>query len=130
MGVKINWDALGISAALACAIHCAVLPLFLSSLPLLGFEIIHNPVFEYFMISLAFVIGLTAFYHGIKKHHHRYLPVLIFIGGFILLIAKQFAGRYHDYVLIPAVLAIMLAHWLNYRYCRRANHCHTADCNH
>ncbi|HAL95914.1 MAG TPA: MerC domain-containing protein, partial [Chitinophagaceae bacterium] len=33
MRFRINWDALGISASIACAIHCALLPLFLSSLP-------------------------------------------------------------------------------------------------
>ena len=33
MRLKINWDALGIATSLACAIHCAVLPLLLTSLP-------------------------------------------------------------------------------------------------
>ena len=42
MKLKINWDALGIGASLACAIHCALLPLFLSSLPLFGTNIINN----------------------------------------------------------------------------------------
>jgi hypothetical protein len=130
MRLKINWDALGISAALACAIHCAILPLFLSSLPFLGIEIIENPVFEYVMIGMAFVLGITAFRHGFRKHHHRYLPGLIFAGGFLMLVLKQFAGKYHNYVLIPAVFAIISAHWLNYRYCRKANHCHTEDCDH
>ena len=39
---KINWDALGIGASLACAIHCALLPLFFSTLPLFGINIIHH----------------------------------------------------------------------------------------
>jgi hypothetical protein len=42
MSKKINWDALGIATSLACAIHCALLPLFLSSLPLFGVNIIEN----------------------------------------------------------------------------------------
>jgi len=33
MNWKVNWDALGVGASLACAIHCAVLPLILTSLP-------------------------------------------------------------------------------------------------
>ena len=40
MKFKINWDAFGIAASVACAIHCAVLPLILSSLPLFGINII------------------------------------------------------------------------------------------
>ena len=57
MKLKINWDALGISASLACAIHCALLPLFMTSLPLFGVNIIHNPLFEALMILLALAIG-------------------------------------------------------------------------
>jgi len=57
MNFKINWDALGISASLACAIHCALLPLFLTSLPLFGINIIHNYWFEASMILLAMAIG-------------------------------------------------------------------------
>jgi MerC mercury resistance protein len=130
MGLKINWDMLGIGTALACAIHCAVLPLFLGSLPFLGIEIIHNELFEYGMILLAFFIGATALHHGWKRHHHQALPLLIFSLGFVLLLGKQFAGAHSIYLLIPAVLAIIYAHWLNYRYCRKANHCHESDCTH
>src|SRR5690606_40050229 len=36
MGRKLNLDIVGIGASLACAIHCAILPLFLNSLPLFG----------------------------------------------------------------------------------------------
>ena len=43
---KINYDALGIATSLACAIHCAILPLVLTSLPVLGVNIIHNIPFE------------------------------------------------------------------------------------
>jgi tetrahydromethanopterin S-methyltransferase subunit C len=130
MGIKVNWDALGIGTALACAIHCAVLPIFLTSLPFLGIEVIHSALFEYGMIALAFVIGATSLWHGFNRHHHRLAPLLIFSGGFLCLLLKQFAGQYSIYLLIPAVIAIITAHWLNYRYCRKANHCHTADCTH
>jgi hypothetical protein len=65
--MKINWDALGITASLACAIHCALLPLFLSTLPLFGINIINNVPFEIFMILLALAIGSYSLYHGWKK---------------------------------------------------------------
>ena len=42
MNHKINWDGLGVTTSLICAIHCAVLPLLFTSLPLLGGDIIHN----------------------------------------------------------------------------------------
>ena len=86
---KINADTLGISASLACAIHCAVLPLFFSSLPVFGLEILHNKIFEYSMIGLAAVIGCYSLYHGFKKHHHKKLPLFVFITGLIFLVLKE-----------------------------------------
>ena len=130
MGSKINWDALGITTSLACAIHCAVLPFILTSLPLFGIEIIHNVSFEYFMIFLAMGIGAVALHHGYRKHHHRLLPLYIFLAGIALLFAKQYWHDYQLWLLVPAVAAIVIAHYLNYYYCKKANHCHVGDCDH
>jgi len=129
-GFKINWDALGITASLACAIHCALLPLFLTSLPLFGVNIIHNQVFEYGMIVLSFFIGAFSLYHGYKKHHHSFKPLFIFSFGMILLLAKQYWHQHEVMLLIPAVVCIVLGHLINYRACQIHNHAHTEDCNH
>lgn len=127
---KINWDALGISASLACAIHCALLPLLFSSLPILGFELINNLAFENLMIFAAFCIGSYSLYHGWKKHHHKIAPLLVFMVGIACLVAKQVWHEYQFQLLIPAVISIVFAHWLNYRFCKKANHCHANDCDH
>lgn len=128
--LKINWDALGVSASLACAIHCALLPLFLTSLPLFGINIIDNLQFELFMIALAFGIGAFSLYHGWKKHHHNKWPLIIFSTGMLCLFAKEIWHAYHLLLLIPAVLLIVGAHFYNFRLCRAAKHCHSSDCNH
>lgn len=128
--LRINYDALGITTSLACAIHCAVLPLVLTSLPVFGINIINNYFFEYGMILLAFVVGLFALYHGYKKHHHRFLPVLLFSTGMSFLLLKEFFHAYHLWLLVPAIVFIISAHYVNYRLCRKANHCHSGDCDH
>ncbi|MBA2501136.1 MAG: MerC domain-containing protein [Chitinophagaceae bacterium] len=130
MRTKLNWDSIGITATLACAIHCAVLPLFLTSLPLFGINIVNNLGFEMFMIGLAYIIGGYSLYHGVLKHHHKWLPLLIFSVGAVLLILKQVFHNYEYYYLLPAVLMIVSAHLLNYKFCREAKHCHASDCNH
>jgi len=130
MKQQVNWDALGVATSIACAIHCAVLPLVLTSLPLFGINIIHNNFFEAGMITLAFGIGFYSLYHGYKRHHHNISPLLIFSIGFIFLVLKEFFILYEVWLLIPAVLFIISAHFLNYYFCRRANHCHSTDCNH
>ena len=130
MKLQVNWDALGVATSLVCAIHCAVLPLVLTTLPLFGINILHNSYFEAGMIALAFVIGSFALYHGYKRHHHRVLTLLIFSTGFIFLVLKQIIPDYEILLLIPAAAFILAAHFFNYRFCRKANHCHSTDCNH
>ena len=112
----INWDGLGIFTSVLCAIHCALLPLAVSFLPLLGLGFIRHPLFEYGMIGLAFAIGTGALWHGFTRHHHRLTPWLLFVGGMILLIAKEIWGRYELVFLPFAVTSIISAHVVNYRF--------------
>lgn len=130
MNLKINWDALGITASMACAIHCALLPLFLTSLPLFGVNIIENTGFEYLMIGIAFTVGAYSLYHGHKKHHHSWLPLLLFSIGFACLLAKMQWHEWRNWLLVPAVAFIVTAHFINFRLCRVHNHAHVDDCNH
>ncbi|WP_026764484.1 MerC domain-containing protein [Sediminibacterium salmoneum] len=130
MKFKINWDALGIVASVACAIHCALLPLFLSSLPLFGVNIIENIQFEYFMIGLAFLLGTYALYHGFKKHHHSWWPVALFTAGILLLLLKVNFHQLEWVLLVPSVGFIVVAHYLNFKLCRKHDHAHSDDCSH
>lgn len=127
---KINWDALGIAASLACAIHCALLPLLFTSLPVFGVNVIENAVFEVIMLILAFAIGVFSLYHGWKKHHHNFLPVVVFLLGFGFLVLKLFFVEYENWLLVPAVTGIILAHIINFRACKIHNHAHPEDCTH
>ena len=130
MRFRINWDALGISASLACAIHCAILPLMLTSLPLMGVDIIDNMAFEYFMILLAVAIGVYSLGHGYKKHHHSFIPLGVFFLGVIFLVVKQIWHSQQLVFLPIALVLIVYAHLRNLRMCRQHNHAHSDDCNH
>lgn len=120
MNLRINWDAFGVTATVACAIHCAFLPLLTSTLPLFGINIIDNPWFENGMIGLAFVIGTYSLMNGYLKHHHRLYPVFLFAAGIGLLVLKQFYHQYQYWFLFPAVILIISAHYLNWRSCQKA----------
>lgn len=116
MKVKLNKDVLGIGASIACAIHCAVLPLFLSSFSLLGVNIIHNSLFESGMIALAFVLGILALRHGFVRHHRSYVPFMLFSAGMLFLFAKQYWHSYELLLLPFAVILIVTAHICNIRF--------------
>lgn len=129
MTTKINWDVMGIATSVACAIHCALLPVLLSSLPLFGINIIHNRFFEWGMIALAFLVGSYSLFHGFIKHHRSFVPVLLFSGGFVLLLLKQAYHQYENWLLIPAVILIITAHYYNYRLCHKSK-CSSAHHKH
>jgi len=130
MKLHINWNTFGVSAGIACAIHCALLPLFISSLPLFGINLLDNIFFETGMILVALLIGTYSLLHGYKRHHHKLLPLYFFYTGMILLILKHFFSAYILELVIPASIFIILAYYLNWKYCRIAKHCHSSDCNH
>lgn len=120
MNIKLNWDALGIGTSIACAIHCALLPVLMSTLPVFGINIIHNVFFEWGMIILAFVVGSYSLFHGYVKHHRSGLPVFVFSLGFVFLVLKQFLVQYEIPFLLVAVALIISAHFYNYRLCHRS----------
>lgn len=116
MNIKLNWDGIGIAASIICAIHCAFLPILASVLPALSG--VHNLVFEWGMIVLAFVVGIYSLRHGYRKHHKNYLPFILFGLGFVLLVTKQFFHEAEIYFLIPAVMLIVGAHYRNFKMSR------------
>jgi len=120
MKVKLNWDALGITTSIACAIHCALLPIIVTTLPIFGINIVNNMAFEWGMIALAFVVGSYALFHGYQTHHRSYIPLALFGAGFIFLLLKQFFHQFEYFFLIPAVILIVSAHYYNYRLCNKS----------
>lgn len=120
MNIKLNWDALGIGTSIICAIHCALLPILLTTLPVFGINIIHNLFFEWGMIALAFLVGSYSLFHGYINHHRSLTPVLIFSLGFLFLVLKQFFLEYEILFLLIAVAFIISAHFYNYRLCHKS----------
>lgn len=117
---KLNYDKMGIATSILCAIHCTLLPLFISSLSLWGFEILENKAIEYSMIAITFFLGIFSLWHGYRHHHHQRTPLLLFGTGFICLVMNQVLAEQYIFVLIPsAAISIILAHVMNIYYNRR-----------
>ncbi|PZP51162.1 MAG: MerC domain-containing protein [Pseudopedobacter saltans] len=118
---KINWDKVGVTASLACAVHCLALPLILTSLPILGIDLVNNEAVEITMIGLAFIIGIVALWKG-RKEYNSTKPILLFSIGIACLIIKEIFHEWHNIILIPAVVFILWAHYTNYRMIKSAKH--------
>jgi len=120
-----SYDRLGIIASVACAIHCTVLPLFISSLPFLGIDVLESAWVEWALLLAALLFGVLSFYHGYKRHHRKTLPIFLFIVGFSCLLLNQATDERFLYLLIPvSATCIITAHCLNIYYCRRSGKCY------
>jgi hypothetical protein len=120
MPLKLNWDMMGIVTSVACAVHCALLPVLVGSLPLLGVDLVRNPFFEWAMIGLAFGVGAYSLFHGYRTHHRSLAPVLLFLLGFLFLVLKQFFHSSHLALLFSAVALMIAAHYINFTLCRKS----------
>jgi hypothetical protein len=120
-------DRIGMTASTLCAIHCAIVPMLITSLPLLGLGFLANPWFEWSMIIFALFIGIYAIGSSYFKTHHKFLPMLLLIIGFLIIIAGHlFITSWREAIIVPiGGLLIATAHFFNVRYtgiCRREGH--------
>jgi hypothetical protein len=117
---KLNLDALGIGASLVCAIHCALLPLLITLLPLLGLKMLENAKLEYGLLGVTFFVGCASLFRSYRYHHHYIKPLLLFCLGFVLLLLGHFmaAGFWEPLTITTGALMIITAHVWNLRICR------------
>ena len=106
------------TASVLCAIHCAIVPLLITSLPLLGLGFLSNPWFEWGMITFALIIGICAIGITYLRKRHSLLPMFLLIIGFIIIIAGHlFITSWREAFIVPiGGLLIAAAHFFNYKY--------------
>lgn len=118
-------DRLGITAAVACAVHCAVLPLIITSLPLLGLEFLANIWVEITMICVSVFLGCYSLSRSYPKHKNL-MPIIVLLSGFTIISIGHFWLEDLESFLIPiGGLVLALAHMVNWRLMKSCNHDHT-----
>lgn len=133
-------DLIGFSASTICAIHCAIMPFIIVSLPLLGLEFIANPIIEFIILGLSLVIGLFTLRAGYFEHHGKLTPALLFVLGMSIVISGHFlfhdhanveeAGEHFDeylFFIIAPIGAMMIAyaHFINRKWTKtKCTHTH------
>src|SRR5438270_1308133 len=78
-------DRAGMSASLACAVHCAVLPLLLAALPAIGLAWLDSAWVDWTMVVLATVIAFRAHRGGFTVHR-RCLPAGVAVAGLVVVV--------------------------------------------
>lgn len=119
-------DRLGMTASTLCAIHCVLVPVFLTTLPLLGLEFLSNEWVEISMIIVSVFLGTLSLSISYRKQHHKLLPFLVLLTGFALIAAGHFSGISHlEPILVPlGGFTVASAHLVNWRLNRSCSHEH------
>jgi len=116
-------DRIGATGSLACAVHCAALPLLLAIAPAIGLGLANHD-FEIGFVAFASLLGLTSLLLGYRRHRHSRALALLLPGIALLCLGIVVEGA-HDRVIAHALLMacggslVASAHWLNLRIGKR-----------
>jgi hypothetical protein len=126
-------DRAGMTASIACAVHCAALPLVLMVLPALGLAWLDSAWVDWTMVVVAAVIALRAHRGGIALHRSC-LPVGVAVAGILAIMTAicllKGSATMH-YLQASGATMVAGSHWLNRRLCRNCATCcsHAASKN-
>ncbi|RAJ23089.1 MerC domain-containing protein [Pedobacter cryoconitis] len=117
-------DRLGMTASTLCAVHCALVPIFLTTLPLLGLEFLSNEWVEISMIVVSVLLGTLSLSMSYRKQHHKLLPFMVLFSGFALITIGHFSSMASlEPILIPlGGFTVAAAHLVNWRLNRACTH--------
>lgn len=123
-------DRLGAAASLACAAHCAAIPLLVGFLPLAGLGFLASEPTEWTLVGLSLGIGILSLTPSHARKHRKWRPLLLFAFGASLIIAVRLSAEEGSRLEAPTValgaLLIAFAHVVNRRLCRSCAACHPA----
>lgn len=111
---------LGAGLSVACAIHCALTPLLVGLLPLLGLTFLSEERTETWIVGVVVVLAIGSALWGFKRHR-ALRAVMAFAGAVGLLLMGRWLGHNHPLgvaLTVAGGVAIAGAHWLSARLCK------------
>jgi len=121
-------DRIGFAASFLCALHCALLPVLLALIPLLGAQLAGMEGMDTVFVAFVSVLGITTMTLGWRRHREWH-AILLLLAGLVLLWTDSVA-HLHEHTVLHAVvmtlggLSVAAAHFLNLRL----THAHSASC--
>lgn len=124
--LSLHLDFIGFSTSLLCAIHCAVLPLLISILPLAGFQFLKNPWVEFSITLLSFILASVALLRGFNTHKNKSPLVIVSLGFVLIFLGHLFeSSRLGILLLTIGAMAIAFAHYRNWKYLKNSSTCYS-----
>lgn len=126
-------DRFGAAGSLACAAHCALLPLLIAALPSLGLAMWLSDGLEFGFVVFASLLGAFSLLWGYRRHRALRALGLLLPGLAVLWVAVLYTPLHHS--VVPHAVAMTLGgtlvglgHLVNLRL--NHGHVHDATCAH
>lgn len=78
-------DRAGATASFLCAVHCALLPFVLATLPLIGLGFLAGHTFERVFVACAALLAAGSIYIGYRRHRRPH-ALFLMLPGIVLLL--------------------------------------------
>jgi hypothetical protein len=133
-------DKAGMIASITCAIHCMIMPLIVTLLPIFGLSLFATEEFEWMLLMVSAMLGVTSLCFGFKKH--KSFRAFSFLGiGLTFLVIGRLAHEHVSHFrvftfdiyllfLVAGAILVALSHWLNNKLCKSCLPCHSSGCEH
>lgn len=125
-------DRFGATVSFLCAVHCALLPLVIAVLPMLGLGFLADHRFERAFVVFAGALALSSLLVGFRRHQ-SYRAFWFLVPGIALLLAgilvdMDHAALGHAVLVSLGGVLVALAHVVNLRLAHA--HVHDECCGH
>jgi len=122
-------DRVGAGASMLCAMHCMLLPVLLTALPLLGLEFLGDHDFEAGVLIFTVTLAAASLCWGHRIHRDSRTLFLLAMAVSLFLTAHQLGhGDFtHAILMASGGITLVIGHVLNIKLCRS---CHTCCDDH
>ncbi|MFN8673028.1 MAG: MerC domain-containing protein [Candidatus Sericytochromatia bacterium] len=107
-------DSIGFSASFICALHCAFLPILLTSISTSKLSFLSNPFFEITMILISVFIGITSLLPSYKEHKNLIPLASLFLGFIFIFMGHFVVGESLESIITPiGAFIVAFSHIIN-----------------
>jgi hypothetical protein len=125
---KCDWlDAGGVATSVLCALHCALMPIIVTVLPVIGLGFLASEAVEWGLITLSALLGISSLCLGYREHRSHQALGILAVGLGSLATGCIVEHRELAQVGVPLVVVggflIAASHGLNHWLCRMCRAC-------
>jgi hypothetical protein len=120
-------DRIGATTSSLCAIHCALMPLVITILPLIGLGFLADERVEWLLVGTCAALGIASICLGHREHKRKRAAALLCLGLSLLAVGRvseeRALGRYSVVIVVLGGLAVAASHVVNRRLCMACRTC-------